>query len=177
MAKAVKLHPDVAMVFVNEDTCLVFYYDTQVKCTIVDFSTWGLINRWIGSGSVSPQKPVVDTKIFDRVLLQKKSKSNPFLEPAKPSNDTTRLVSQDQINHAVQKIILSGLRIRGLSPNLSHMVNDKLTVKEIYQMTYKATVFSLRKYNYSFNKTTHPITVDELQDIVEKLLEIFVDVA
>jgi hypothetical protein len=172
-----KIDPNVAMVFLNDDTCLVFYFDTQIKCTIIDFSNLSLINRYIESGPVSPQKHVVDTKIFDRVLLQKKSKSNPFLEPQKPTNETTRLLSKDQINQAVLKLILSGLRIRGLSTNLSHMVNDKLTVKEIYQMTYKATLFSLRKYNYSFNKSNHPITVDELQGIVEKLLEIFVDVA
>ncbi|KAK6458014.1 uncharacterized protein RJT20DRAFT_125911 [Scheffersomyces xylosifermentans] len=154
--------------------------------------------------------------VFDKVLQRKKSRMSPFLAEAGPStsssstlsaistsNSSTKLVSssilttQEQIHQAINKIILSGLRIRGLSTNLSHSINDKLTIKEIYQMTHKATLFSLRKYSYQFIsssassamkglKTTskglsiknyiHPVRLSDLQDTIEKLLELFVDV-
>lgn len=69
--------------------------------------------------------------------------------------------------------------MRGLSQNLVTTHNDKIAVKEINQMTFKATQFALRKQNYSFNKKSEvkkPLRLNDLQDIVESLLQLFVDV-
>lgn len=117
-----------------------------------------------------------------------RSNSNSFALPISsfnPSHSRTSnivsltLTSQEQINLAINKLILSGLRIRGLSTNLNHSINDKLTIKEIYNMTHKSALFSLRKFNYNFtgkgDNKGRAIGFSDLQDTVEKLLDLYVD--
>lgn len=117
-----------------------------------------------------------------------RSNSNSFALPNSsfnPSHSRTSnivsltLTSQEQINLAINKLILSGLRIRGLSTNLNHSINDKLTIKEIYNMTHKSALFSLRKFNYNFtgkgDNKGRAIGFGDLQDTVEKLLDLYVD--
>lgn len=127
---------------------------------------------------------IPSTSKFDKVLQKRKLSINPFLMSNTVSTDAntssgnatkTVLSSTEQVEQTINKLILSGLRIRGLSINPSHSVNDKLTIKEIYHTTYKSALFALRKYNYSFN-TTASVQLHQVQDIVEKLLQTYVDV-
>lgn len=136
----------------------------------------------INNSFVKPQTDTGSTPMVtacDRIL-KKKQEGNPFLAVPPKVHRTLALSTQEQISTAVNKIIQSGLRIRGLSVNQTESLNDKLKIKEIYQMTHKATMFSLRKYNYSFNKRAEPekmqVSWSNLQETVENLLHLFIDV-
>lgn len=113
-----------------------------------------------------PSKEKSIDNVFEKVLQRKK---NP-----KPTRELSSsvLTNSDKINLTVSKIILSGLRLRGLSSNMATNSNEKLKIKEIYQMTMKATLFSLRKFNHN----NQPIKLNDIQDTVERLLQIFVDI-
>lgn len=187
----------MSLVFQDENgVYLLIYYEVkqnQIKCMLMDFTITKKLSRIIESNpsieklntsafldiTESAISKNVNTLIFDKVLSQKRQNSNPFLPHQKPSTtslSSATLSTNEQISLSVNKMILSGLRIRGLSTNLNHSVNDKLTIKEIYQMTYKSTMFSLRKFNYGFNNSkNYSIKLNDIQDIVEKLLQIFID--
>lgn len=194
----------------DENLYLVLYVDSnsggiQIKCLLIDFSVIEKINQAIESdnspintssfinleNSISITKSS-NTSIFDKVLSDKgrKPKSNLFIMPS--SSHTQRsatqlsssvLTTNDQIAQAVNKVILSGLRIRGLNLNSTSLsTNEKIAIKEIYKMTYKSTMFSLRKFNYGFNQELQKsskhghVELNDIQDIVEKLLQVFVDI-
>ncbi|KAG7665905.1 SLD7 [[Candida] subhashii] len=184
---------------VTNDTYLVFYFDFESKTIRAMMLNFTCLNQLddLDDLASSPVNSIlsfskektpsisatteVSRQIFDKVLEKKKQRQNPFLVPTPPSqeNNSSVLTTQDQINSAVNKVILSGLRIRGLSANLCATANEKLAIKEIHQMTYKATLFSLRKYNYSFHKKSannKSIRLNDIQVIVEGLLQVFVDI-
>lgn len=137
-----------------------------------------------------------NTSIFDRVLSKRKN-HNLFVMPQSTPTTSTALSSQilgtnEQISQAINKLILSGLRLRGLSGFLSsssQLSNEKLAVREIYHMTQKCALFAVRKYNYGFNKSSFsipltlllppplniPVHMNDIQDIVENLLLVFID--
>ncbi|RCK67865.1 Mitochondrial morphogenesis protein SLD7 [Candida viswanathii] len=182
----------------DSDTYLVFYYeDETVKMIVITFTEFNKLLPHLNGKSHPTSNTVVDlskpvrartsTVLIDKIIEKKKQRLNPFITttPLITTNAPTKvdnsliLSSQEQINAAINKIILSGLRMRGLSQNLVTSHNDKLTIKEIHQMTFKAAQFALRKQNYSFNKkseTKKPLRLNDLQDIVESLLQLFVDV-
>ncbi|RLV90388.1 Mitochondrial morphogenesis protein SLD7 [Spathaspora sp. JA1] len=186
------------LVQANPNIYIVFYFERESEKIMVLILNIGNLNKldymMVGDSNSKleipktkriPPSPMT-TKIFDKVLEKKKLKPNPFLVSSSQSSHASSpslsiLSTQEQINTAINKIILSGLRIRGLSANMVDSFNDKLTIKEIHQMTYKATLFALRKYNYTFNKINSgptkksPIRLNDLQAIVENLLELFVD--
>lgn len=172
----------------GERKFVVFYYDNQVRCIVLDFTRLEEVQKSLKSGGtidnsfIKPQtnsQPTLAVTAFDRIL-QKKQEGNPFLATQSKVQKTLVLSTQEQISTAVNKIIQSGLRIRGLSVNQTESINDKLKIKEIYQMAHKATMFSLRKYNYSFNNVTKTekiqVSWSDLQEIVENLLHLFIDV-
>lgn len=194
----------------DENMYLVLYIDVssgslQVKCMFIDFKILEKMNRvienddddecinyFIDSENTTTIAKSTDTSIFDKVLSDKrrKLKSNQFIMPnvANPKHVSTQLSSlvlntQEQITQAVNKVILSGLRIRGLNlNNSSQNTNEKIAIKEIYQMTFKSTMFSLRKFNYGFNQEHTKsekkgnVKLNDIQDLVEKLLQVFVDI-
>lgn len=181
----------------DTDTYFVFYYDKDaVKMITISFSDFNKLLPYFNTRSQSAINTLVDlskpirartsTVLIDKIIEKKKQRLNPFIanplilanNPPKVDNSLI-LTSQEQINNAINRIILSGLRMRGLSQNLVTTHNDKIAVKEIHQMTFKATQFALRKQNYSFNKKSEvkkPLRLNDLQDIVESLLQLFVDV-
>lgn len=172
----------------GERKFIVFYYNDQVKCLVLDFTKLAqmreslMASAAINNSFVKPQTDTGSTPMVtacDRIL-KKKQEGNPFLAVPPKVHRTLALSTQEQISTAVNKIIQSGLRIRGLSVNQTESLNDKLKIKEIYQMTHKATMFSLRKYNYSFNKRAEPekmqVSWSNLQETVENLLHLFIDV-
>lgn len=122
--------------------------------------------------------PLPRTSSLSRQNSHSFTSSSSFSLSRQNSHSRSVLTSHEQINLAINKLILSGLRIRGLSTNLNHSINDKLTIKEIYNMTLKSALFSLRKYNYNFTTSnkSRAIGFADLQDTVEKLLDIYVDV-
>lgn len=125
---------------------------------------------------VELELPKLDTStVFDKVLEQRLQRPTPKESPPSPPKNPS--MTTDQVTQAVNKLVLSGLRLRGLSTkNPSLPSNERITIKEIYQMTRNATLFSLRKYNYSFNGLSGAsITLDLIRDTVEKLLDVFVD--
>lgn len=195
---------------INENLYLALYVDgdggdLQIKCFVIDFSILEKIHQAIesdnsqidassfinlDSSNVIPKSS--NTSIFDKVLSNKgrKLKSNLFIMPGtsiskRPMTQlsSSALTTNDQITQAVNKVILSGLRIRGLNLNSTSLsTNEKIAIKEVYKMTYKSTMFSLRKFNYGFNqeilkssKIGH-VELNDIQDIVEKLLQVFVDI-
>lgn len=161
------------ILFQEEDWFLLFYYDKEIKLMILDLSHLSKIVLVVNQSDVDMFITVKDKEtisIFDRVLNNKKK---PRMLPQK---ETT--VKETDISLVINKVILSGLRIRGLSL-VNHSANDKLAIKEIYQMTLKSTLFALRKFKYGFNgissNDNSHLTVIVIQEIVEKLLQVFVD--
>lgn len=130
--------------FVHDSQVYVFYYRDGIKMMVLD---WGNLN---------PQQDSVtkDTKVFDRVIdgRRRKTKAADKVVEAKP------LLMEPLIS----KLVLSGLRIRGINGGSD-------LAREVYQMTVKAAMLSVRKFN-------RKVLVPEMQEIVEKLLEIFIDV-
>lgn len=130
-----------------------------------------------------------DISIFDKVLSDKKrqTKRNQFIfnQGLESRADMSRLSlhklhSNEEVMEAVNRIIMSGLRIRGLNlKKQDYCSKEKIRVREIYQMTYKSTLFALRKYNkkkVAGSDSSDSIRLDDVQDIVEKLLQVYVDV-
>lgn len=174
---------------IGEEKYVVFYYETQVRCLVLDFSKLKYTrdfleeDKTLENSFVKPKRKSTTTSspavtAFDRVLKEKQE-GNPFLRTQPKPNKSLVLSTQEQISTAVNKIIQSGLRIRGLSMNQTESINDKLKIKEIYQMTHKATMFSLSKFNYSFNKRTDSekvqVSWNDIQETVESLLHLFID--
>ncbi|CAK9435431.1 uncharacterized protein LODBEIA_P01580 [Lodderomyces beijingensis] len=174
----------------DDGVYVVFYHDKDVRSFVLDFSLLEPFEKLTAGTSTTSNAFVVYTetapsqtpsKIFDKVLQKKK-----LQEPAPSTADGEKqsvsrpLSTPDQINRAVNKIILSGLRLRGLTLNQAASVNAKLKIKEIYQMTFKATLFSLRKYSTNIGKNgeleRREIRITDLQETVEGLLHLFVDV-
>ena len=185
----------------------IYEEDIVVECKILNFKLLEDLNKLISADRIEDkdrsyfledkgkptEKRTTDTSIFDKVLTEKRQKvgSNRFVfKPASNKLSETQLSSQsltstEQINQAINRVILSGLRIRGLNADgSSTQLNLRANIKEIRQMTYKAAIFSLRKYKYSFNQQrniSHPgsgkkIMLNDVQEIVEKLLQVFLDV-
>lgn len=175
-------HEHVYMVFYSDDTM-------TIKCFVVDFGVLDQIHTAQPSNNEDENLyyPVTaraissrpDTTVFDRVLENKGMKKPLLAIPSRPpSMPTLVLTSSHQISQAVNKMILSGLRIRGLSATSARSANEKVAVREICQMTRKAALFSLRKFNYEFNGSKgESIRMEDIQDVVERLLEAFVDVS
>lgn len=191
--------------FRNRDTVLVLRITSEtLACVVLHLGKGHIrpppeLNFWYSEDELTtktkdsllqstvPSASIPSTLKFDKVLQKRKLSANPFLvrdgstgdggaSPSQRNSSTkTILSSSEQIEQTISKLILSGLRIRGLSINPSHSVNDKLTIKEIYHTTFKSAVFALRKYNYSFN-TASSVQLHQVQDIVEKLLQTYVDV-
>lgn len=128
-----------------------------------------------------------NTSVFDKVLSTKNRRqpSNLFTFPVPLKRNATQtqlssqsLTSKDQIEQTVSKVVLSGLRLRGLNMNTSLSANDRIAIKEVFRMTHKSALFALRKYKYGFNgknDASPPIKLNDIQDIVEKLLQLYVD--
>ncbi|CAH2356060.1 hypothetical protein CLIB1423_46S00210 [[Candida] railenensis] len=186
----------------------------KLKCCIIDFNIISTlisipyINKtsFIEKDDVSSSSTISvmatgtpsipNTSIFDKVLsrrkqsqIQSQSPQNSFIMSPVQSK-TTALSSQilttnEQITQAISKLVLSGLRLRGLSgfiSSTSQVSNEKLAVREIYQMTQQCAIFAVRKFNYGFNKQSHsqqlspvPVRLNDIQDIVENLLSVFID--
>lgn len=115
------------------------------------------------------------TAVFDKVLLQRQLLNLYTVPPPRTTHQLSSqaLTTHDQISHAVTKLVLSGLRLRGLSTTAASP--DKVAVREIYRMTHKCAMFAVRKRNYTFNQPLTPLTLNEVQDIVERLLLVFID--
>lgn len=79
---------------------------------------------------------------------------------------------------AVNRMTLSGLRLRGLNPSSGLTLSkDRVVIKELYHMTRKLALFALRKFNYGFNGATgQEVRLSDVQDVVERLLQAYADV-
>lgn len=182
--------------------------DIVVECKMVNFRLLERVNKltscdrmeeegrsfFLEDQGKTTEKRTTDTSIFDKVLSEKRQKvgSNRFVfKPKSTKPSETQLSSQsltntEQISQAINRVILSGLRIRGLNLDGNNtLLNLRANIKEIQQMTYKAAMFSLRKFKYSFNQQRNDslqpgarkeIMLNDVQEIVEKLLQVFLDV-
>lgn len=173
----------------KDDLYLVLYIDQAqkaVRCFAIDF---GALEQLEYLRSDSLTKPDVcvyydkgfkksDTTIFDRVLENKQTKRNQYVAPRapEPTQLSVLVLSGDQITQAVTKVTLSGLRLRGLAPGTVESKNDKIAIRELFLMTKKSALFALRKYNYGFNGTPKTVRLSDVQDVVERLLQAYVDV-
>ncbi|KAI5964795.1 SLD7 [Candida pseudojiufengensis] len=180
---------------IDSDQYFVFYFNNDnnsIDCLIVDFSVINKLNELDHNNKIDnnsfitkkKNRTIPNTQVFDKVLKQKQD-NNPFLLSNQndiQQNSTSSLsilTNQEQINNAINKLIFSGLRIRGLSKNQTNSINEILKIKEIHQMTYKSAIFALKKYNYtnSNNKKNNlQIKFNDVQEIIENLLHLFVDV-
>ncbi|CUM62696.1 uncharacterized protein PRCAT00000252001 [Priceomyces carsonii] len=189
----------------SSEQYLVFYVDFNeqlIKCLIVEFDLFKklrMIDTFLESSGAldmvnssvfldliilasSTSKMNDNTSIFDKVLSRKKIKPNPFLvNNSKPSSSLSAsvLTTKDQIAHTINKMISSGLRLRGLSNNVTQSANEKLTIKEVHQITYKSALFAIRKFNFDGStkqKQSVKVKVNDIQEIVEKLLQVFIDI-
>lgn len=122
----------------------------------------------------------------DQSAISSQSANSDQSSTAKPL--TSQHISPDQISYTLGRLVLAGLRVRGISTNISHLLNEQLSIKELYQMTLRAATFALRKYANSLvallptntnpgirRRPRDPIPLSVLQDIVERLLQVFVD--
>lgn len=161
-----------------------FIHENSVRCFCIDFSALDRLALAARAFEASSEDDIFylalptrsDTTIFDRVLENKSSKRNQYVAPRNPSATPLSVapLSGDQISAAVNKITLSGLRLRGLNPLGS---KDRIAVRELYQMTRKLALFALRKYNYGFNGAVNQeVRLSDVQDIVERLLQAYADV-
>lgn len=189
LAMPSSVNPSLAQLArVAESPCYYVFYcvGNGLRCFEVDLDIPARVEALKGSvcmdrlSSVyfSSLAPRSDTAVFDRVL-QNKSKRNTYLAPRAPARTplSVSVLSGDQISHAVNKLTLSGLRLRGLNPNALASSHQRTVVRELYQMTKKLAFFALRKFNYSFNgsRDCH-IRLQDVQDVVERLLQAYVDV-
>lgn len=167
----------------NEDVYAVFFGDQNLEIWsyFVDFSIVDLFQLlaekdvncyYTGVPTVMSRS---NTAIFDRVLENKVGNTK---KPTAPRQMPPLMLSTThQISQAVNKMVLSALRLRGLTT--SGNSNEMVAVREIYHMTRKAAMFSLRKYHYNFNGSKREdanIQMEDIQDVVERLLEVFLDV-
>lgn len=158
---------DIGYLFRLNDSYLVFYHNQQqIQCQPIDFEVLKMMEEESEEG----KKPKLRTNsiLFDRVVVLKAKVEELAPEPPKLNSNETQTIN---------KLILSGLRLRGMSfkqKNISN--NERLMIKEIYQMTQKSTQFALRKYNYSQNQPNDGIRLHDIQDIVELLLDVFIDI-
>lgn len=163
----------------------VFYPESSgVKCFSIDFGALERIQSLAREAETAEtsiyfgDRPKTiaaksDITVFDRVLEGKLTKKPPVARSA-PVPPLV-LSTSAQISQVINKTVLSGLRLRGLSQSAAS-TKERVATGEIYHMTRKAAHFALRKYNYDFNNSAGEIKASDVQDIVERLLEIFVDV-
>lgn len=173
----------------DSECYVVFFADasSRIKCFFLDFAIISRAAELLrAAANDHPLQAVFytnvaiplksDTSVFDRVLEHKTArKSASFAGPLPPVPPPSLLLTGSQIASAINRCILSGLRLRGLSS--TH--KEKVVIQEIYQMTKKAATFAIRKYNYNLGgelKRERVVTLDEIQNIVESLLQAFVDV-
>ncbi|WPK25264.1 hypothetical protein PUMCH_002574 [Australozyma saopauloensis] len=174
------------------DLFVVFYVDelsSGIKCFCLDFSIIAQALEFREMTQDSENTYYVsrtkwgslrsDTSVFDRVLENKSSRKSFTQSPSEATTHTSLLLTTPaQISLAINKIILLGLRLRGLTASGLSSAKDKIAIREIHQMTRKATLFAVRKFKYDFNagETHHELLLSVLQDIVESLLQAFVDI-
>lgn len=171
------------IMFVNDNTYLVFYSDEELNIWVlrIDFDLLEKLSSVTSALETRPIQP--DRDIFERVLSDKRRKKgqhNKFMmssaETPVTQLSTQHFTSNEQVSQAINKLILSGLRLRGVTTN-APSPNDRVAVREIYQMTQKAALFAVRKFNYNFQSHEKvDLTLDHLQDIIEHLLQVFIDV-
>lgn len=189
----------------NSDLYLAIYVQgslntESVRCLPLSLDLLGRIKELekgeravLGMGNVAVALDVLgserpaNTGVFDKVLSTKNRRqpSNLFTFPVPLKRSATQtqlssqsLTSKDQIEQTVSKVVSSGLRLRGLNMNTMLSANDRIAIKEVFRMTHKSALFALRKYKYGFNgrdDATPPIKLNDIQDIVEKLLQLYVD--
>lgn len=200
------LDPGIGLLSTDGKLYMVYYYDhaskdvralclafDSINAAVAQFtlssihSTLELVSYMVGE-----PKRRENTAVFDKVLQSKKQiPSKSLLKDTTPTTDPSPrhlMVPPDQINRILGRLVLAGLRVRGISTNLSHLLNDRLSIKELYQMTIRSATFALRKYANPLNgrvlvggpgkrrTMNDPVPLDTLQGIVESLLEVFVDV-
>lgn len=173
---------------------VVFYCDgSHVKCTVLDFAildrlaVLDKLGAPLSTRFVDLEPPAAraasNTSIFDKVLSSRRQ-TNQYTVPkpqASLSLSSLTLTTSDQISQALNKVILLGLRLRGLSSNAANE-NDRIAVQEIYLMVRRSAMFALRKYNYGFQQprqhkqAPHALRLNDIQTIVEQLLQVFIDV-
>lgn len=155
---------------------ILFIQDFKVKGFILDYSILDRLNSHNDNYDFQDNEHdlnyIIDLRVrqssvhaIEKVLEKKKRNKS-----TTPTASTTNSSNLEHPNNMVSKVILSGLRLRGMSNNSSTTPNEKIKLKEIYQMTYKSTQFALRKF------ANKEIKLADVQDIVEKLLQVFIDI-
>lgn len=153
---------------------IMLLQDMKVKGLVLDFTVVNKLNALSPVGDLQNnciidfKTRLTDVQVFDKVLEKKKNR----LKSSTTSQQTSSLATDnaDHTNSMISRVILSGLRLRGLSTTQANSSNEKVKIKEIYQMTFKSTCFALRKFG------NRPVELNVIQDMVEQLLQIFVDV-
>lgn len=194
LAAVAVTEPHIGILSKSQDpqTYVVFFFqDMSIRCFCIDFSTLERLSTASSSFETdtvdnvfySALRPRSDTSVFDRVLESKSSRRNQYVAPkTTPSDTTTQLsvtpLNGDQIVQAVNRMTLSGLRLRGLNPSSGLTLSkDRVVIKELYHMTRKLALFALRKFNYGFNGATgQEVRLSDVQDVVERLLQAYADV-
>ncbi|RKP29717.1 hypothetical protein METBISCDRAFT_18027 [Metschnikowia bicuspidata] len=175
----------------NGDVYVVFFVDEAacgIKCICLDFL---VVSRMEELRDLAPDDENVffarpnkllayksDTTVFDRILENKSLRRHVTAPVAEKTVTGALLYTPTQILQAINKLILLGLRLRGLTVSELSSSKDKIAIREIHQMTRTAALFAMRKFNYDFNAVlrTQELLLSVLQDIVESLLQTFVDV-
>ncbi|ODV95796.1 hypothetical protein PACTADRAFT_33003 [Pachysolen tannophilus NRRL Y-2460] len=93
--------------------------------------------------------------------IQKQQKQNNQIE-SKNKSFNLKKIDLPSFKKNLQNIILSELRLRGIT-------NNNIDYKDLFYNTYKCTLFSFRKKL----QTNQDIQIEQIQDTVEKLLNIF----
>lgn len=165
----------------NDDLYAVFYTTREfsIKCFEINFGALeelrSLAKIDVPRSVYHDKKVRTDTTVFDRILENKLRNQYVVPRVPVPTPLSVQILAGDQISQAVNKVTLSGLRLRGLTTG-SGSSNDKIAVRELYHMTKKSALFALRKYNYGFNGGGKSIRLSDVQDVVERLLQAYVDV-
>ncbi|QLQ82006.1 hypothetical protein HG537_0G02600 [Torulaspora globosa] len=150
------------------DQFLVLYRDRdQVVCLQVDLSVKETIDSQINDieAAAAASNSLTKHNSIDVILRQSQEKKS--FNNDKVLRNLHASEKRSQFNKTLSKLILGGLRLRGIP-------NSQSGFQKLYKMTFSAAEFSHRKQLQALvNRQGPEIPFEELQTTVETLLELF----
>ncbi|SMN17885.1 similar to Saccharomyces cerevisiae YOR060C SLD7 Protein with a role in chromosomal DNA replication [Maudiozyma saulgeensis] len=138
--------------------------DNFVKCFMLDLSRKNMIDTQIHD-SIKNNSHMGRESSIDDILKKSQNRINSANnEVAKNVRINDRKL---QFNETLSKLILGGLRLRGIP-------NTQSSFQRLYKMTFDASEFTHRNELKEMNRGQQPdIPFEELQETVETLLRLF----
>ncbi|EDO15640.1 hypothetical protein Kpol_489p21 [Vanderwaltozyma polyspora DSM 70294] len=150
---------------------LIFYKNGHnVEFIPIDLSLKELFDNKIASlnadtENVTEGKEKKKSSSIDKILMQSQKKV--FVQTNKVMESLQISEKRQKFNETLSKLILSGLRLRGIP-------NTQSGFQKIYKMTFDTTEFAHREELVKLSHNTiHEIPFEDIQETVETLLKLF----